>query len=190
VVKHWVKRNRIERYFHEETKDVVLERPFDADRDLFYIPQDQWQLFLIDIMEELDENEAGDEASAAHIIYGIKHLALPAFTAYYSISNLCAMLDWTKKLETLYVIWEELPKLKGIWEIASYPGPEETVNMYHFDERTGRDFIEEGILGEWFDEMEDMWATSEVNPDFWDEDSEKLKIPHIHIRMKEVPSRC
>lgn len=190
VVNHWIRRNKVERYYHEKTKDVVLERPFDADRDLFYVPQDRWQLFLIDIMEELDENEAEDEASAAHIIYSIKHLALPAFTAYYSISNLCAMLDWTKQLETLYVVWEELPKLKGIWEIASYPGPDETVNMYHFDERTSRDFLEEAILGEWFDEMEDMWATSEVNPDFWDEDAEKLKIPHIHIRVKEVPSRC
>ncbi|KAM0248242.1 hypothetical protein ACHAP5_003624 [Fusarium lateritium] len=190
VVEHWMKRNKTERYYREETNEVVLERPFDTGRDLFYVPQDRWQLFLIDIMEELHEYEVGDETSVAHMVYNIKHLALPAFTAYYSISNLSAMLDWTKKLEALYVLWDELPKPKGIWEIASYPGPEETTNMHHFDERTGRDFVEEGILEEWFDDMEDMWATSEVSLDFWDEDAEKLKVPHIHVRMKEVSSRC
>ncbi|KAF4993299.1 hypothetical protein FGRMN_6566 [Fusarium graminum] len=192
AVQYWLKKNKIESHYQEETKSSILSRDFDADLDLFYIPRERWQTFLIDVMEELDENEndTEDRASAAHIVSNIKHLALPAFTAYYSISNLAALLDWTKKLETIYVVWDELPKIEGVWDIASYPDPEDTVSIHHFDERTGRDFKEEGTLEEWYDEMEDMWSTSEINPEFWDEDEEKLKVPHIHVRVKEVSGRC
>ncbi|KAF5661304.1 hypothetical protein FHETE_8538 [Fusarium heterosporum] len=186
AVQYWLKKNKIECNYQEETKSRVFSRDFDVDLDLFYVPRERWQTFLIDVMEESDENEndTEDKASATHIVSNIKRLALPAFTAYYSISNLAALLDWTKKLEVIYVVWDKLPKMEGVWDIASYPDPEDTVSIHHFDERTGREFKDEGTLEELYDEMEDMWSTSEINPEFWDEDEEKLRVPHIHVRVK------
>ncbi|KAF9760977.1 hypothetical protein IL306_004025, partial [Fusarium sp. DS 682] len=208
VVEQWRKKNNLEWYFREETKGHILTRPFDLERDILYVPRNKWESFLL-LTADWDDYE--ERATVARIMASVKYLALPAFTAYYSIGNLATILPWTTNIKTIYVVWNKLPKAHTIkrplpdmedimmpldapvqprWEIDTFPKPEDTVELHQPDEDTGLDFVEEGELGEWVGEIEDFWNTTEIDPDIWDEDEEKLKTPQVHVTVKEIPAWC
>ncbi|KAF4337891.1 hypothetical protein FBEOM_8256 [Fusarium beomiforme] len=208
AVEQWTKTNNFEWFYREETKGDILTRPFDPERDILYVPRNKWESFLLLTADWDDDNERD---TIARIMASVKYLALPAFTAYYSIGNLAHALPWTTNIKTLYVVWNKLPKAHTIrrplpdmeeimmpldapvqprWEIDTYPKPEDTVELHQPDGDTGRDFVEEGVLEEWIDEIDDVWNTTEIDPKLWDEDEERLKTPQVHVTVKEIPAWC
>ncbi|KAF4453204.1 hypothetical protein F53441_4077 [Fusarium austroafricanum] len=208
VVKLWRKKLNLEWYYREETKGNILVRPFDEERDILYVPRNKWESFQ-DLIEQWEGDNAEFRARTKRIMASVKHLALPAFTAYYSIKTLAHLLPWMINIKTIYVVWNALPKVRMIqkpfpgfegvmahitapvqprWDIDTFPKLEDTVRLHQPDEDTGRDFIEEDQLQEWVCDMEDLLMTTEVDPKIWDEDEEKLKTPQIHVTVKEVPT--
>ncbi|RKL07999.1 hypothetical protein BFJ71_g1909 [Fusarium oxysporum] len=209
VVEQWRKKNNLGWYFREETKGDILVRPFDAERDILYVSRLKWESFQLLAVDWENDDE---HAAVVRIMESIKYLALPAFTAYYSISTIAALLPWMKNIKTIYVVWNKLPKAHTIkrpppdvaeiadikvtldapvqprWEHDTFLQRENTVELHQPDEDTGRDFVEEGELAEWLDDIDDLWNTTEVDPEIWDEDEEKLKTPQVHVTVKELPT--
>jgi hypothetical protein len=208
VVEQWRKKNNLEWYFREETQGHIIVRSFDAERDIIYVSRIKWESFQLLAADWEDDSE---HAAIVRMMESIKYLALPAFTAYDSISNIAALLPWMKNIKTIYVVWNKLPKAHTIkgplpkveevkvtldapvqprWELDTFPMREDTVELHQPDEDRGRDFVEEGELAEWIDEIDDVWNTTEVDPEIWDEDEEKLKTPQVHVTVKEMPTWC
>ncbi|KAG5930745.1 hypothetical protein E4U53_002142 [Claviceps sorghi] len=81
----------------------VLARAFDPARDVVYVSRDKWDEFC-----ELSFEGDGLEETTAQI----RHLAFPAFTAYYSFAELGHLMEWFTSLKTLSSVWGPLPELE------------------------------------------------------------------------------
>ncbi|KAG6002527.1 hypothetical protein E4U21_002987 [Claviceps maximensis] len=81
----------------------VFTRDFDPARDILYVSRDKWDEFC-----ELYFDGDGLEETAAQI----QHLALPAFTAYYSFVELGNLMEWFTSLKTVSSVWGSLPELE------------------------------------------------------------------------------
>ncbi|KAF4443725.1 hypothetical protein FALBO_17252 [Fusarium albosuccineum] len=204
----WLKRQKeLSIRFREETQGHIIVREYDPERDAMYVGRDMWDEFL-----GLMEGDWRDRNSQRRMWKSIKNLALPAFTAYYSISNLAFVLRWAKNLQNIYVIWDKLPKKRQVtrmrrpepgeedagpqpfkatadiqprWDISSYPDIDDTVRMLHEDPDTGREFVEEADLEEWVFDMDGVWMTTELEPRLVDDEGE-LKIPRVNVKVREV----
>ena len=87
-----------------ETQGHVLVRRFDPSRDALYVAREAWEHFL---ELPLGENEEVDA-----VFHSIRHLALPAFTAYYSISDIGTfVMPSLTGLETITAVWGTLPEM-------------------------------------------------------------------------------
>ncbi|UPL00567.1 hypothetical protein LCI18_011501 [Fusarium solani-melongenae] len=196
VAHRWIKENKATKQFrNNEALGMTLIREFDRDRDMLYVPRDSWY----DFIEHMERDyEAGDDRP---LCSDVGYLAVPAFTAYYSIPNLACIMAWARNLRAIYVVWDDLPRdpdsmrddvVAGVddvhprVEIVSSPSPGETVRMKHVDTDTEREFVEEAELEEWMDEMNDVWATAEVDEDMVDDEG-CVKMPRINVRVAEVP---
>ncbi|KAF5569689.1 hypothetical protein FPHYL_1868 [Fusarium phyllophilum] len=209
VVERWRKKNSLEWYFREETKGDILVRRFDAERDILYVSRHKWESFQLLAVDW--ENDV-EHAAVIRIMESIKYLALPAFTAYYSIVNIAGLLPLMKNIKAIYVLWNELPKAHMIkrqlpdvahiaevkilldapvqprWELDKFLQREDEVEFHYTDEETGREYVEDGELSEWLEDIDDLWSTTEVDPEIWDEDEEKLKTSQIHVTAKKLPT--
>ncbi|KAM5345762.1 hypothetical protein ACJ41O_011623 [Fusarium nematophilum] len=221
VASRWLaSHEHLSMHFREETQGHILVRDMDPHRDALYVPREAWEHFQ-DLLPRADDRLGDDETEeeADERLFGsIRKLALPSFTAYYSISTLAVMLERMHNLEAIYVVWDTLPKIRKScsggntlgrallgdnyteeagpkvgnevaevqprWEAAGFPDLDEEVRMHHPDP-DGEDFVEVGELQEWVDEMDSMWMTTEVEGDLVDDEG-KLKVPRIHVRVREV----
>ncbi|KAF5705486.1 hypothetical protein FGLOB1_7932 [Fusarium globosum] len=177
VVEQWRKKNNLEWYFREETKGDILVRRFDAERDILYVSRHKWESFQLLAVDWENDDE---HAAVIRIMESVKYLALPAFTAYYSIRNIAAHIAEVK-------IPLDAP-VQPRWELDKFLQREDEVEFHYTDEETGREYVEDGELAEWLDDIDDLWNTTEVDPEIWDEDDEKLKTPQIHVTVKELPT--
>lgn len=104
ITMSWARSQNIRLYFRKETKGHILVRPWEPARDPLYVSREQWEEFC-----ELPWESEGVEGMAA----SVRHLALPAFTAYYSFNELGGyLMTWFTGLEVLSAVWGELPDLR------------------------------------------------------------------------------
>ncbi|KAF5017093.1 hypothetical protein F66182_11031 [Fusarium sp. NRRL 66182] len=191
VVELWMRRREIEWFYRQDTGGHVLVRPFDAERDILYVARHHWNDFCNHIW-------VADPGVQDRTVASIRHLALSAYTSHHSIGDMAALLSRARNLETIYVIWDSLPRahlmLKPMrpgpgtikvhapvqprWEVFLCPEAGDAVGMHELDPETGLDAVEGGGLGELADEM-----SSED-----EEDSEKLRIPQIHVKARKSSS--
>lgn len=199
VAHRWIGENRAVKQLREDGDGVTLVREFDRDRDVLYVPRGSWHDFLEHM--ERDCQESSDGGRRRPLCGDVGYLAVPAFTAYYSIQNLACVMAWATRLRAIYVVWDDLPRdpysladddddddddVQLRVEIVSSPSPGEVVRMKHVDTDTEREFVEEAELEEWTDEMDDVWATTEVDDDMVDDEGE-IKMPRINVRVAEIP---
>ncbi|OAQ80328.1 hypothetical protein VFPBJ_05913 [Purpureocillium lilacinum] len=113
VAKAWMKSNHMEMRSSGGAKKgkPTLVRPWDPSRDHLYVGRDQWEDFCL---LPFEDTEAGEALAAS-----IRHLALPAWTAYYSYEQIGMLLDFLPRLESLSVIWDKVPQLRA----AEGPAP-------------------------------------------------------------------
>jgi hypothetical protein len=58
VVHRWMARNNLQWYDRQETDERIIVRPFDGQRDILYVPQDEWDMFEGFVnSDELDPEE-------------------------------------------------------------------------------------------------------------------------------------
>ncbi|KHN99206.1 uncharacterized protein MAM_02904 [Metarhizium album ARSEF 1941] len=99
----WARSEGISLRFRRETNGHVFCRRWDPARDALYVSRDKWEEFC-----ELPWESAGVEGMAS----SVRHLALPAFTAYYSFGELGGyLMSWFTGLEVLSSVWGGLPDL-------------------------------------------------------------------------------
>ncbi|EFY90314.1 hypothetical protein J3459_006411 [Metarhizium acridum] len=104
VTMSWARMHGISLGFRKETRGHVFSRPWDPARDALYVSREKWEEFC-----ELPWDSQGVEEMAAKV----RHLALPAFTAYYSFNELGNyLMQWFTSLEVLSSVWGGLPDLK------------------------------------------------------------------------------
>ncbi|KAJ4326808.1 hypothetical protein N0V84_002731 [Fusarium piperis] len=193
VAHRWIEESKATKQFHEGASGMTLVRDFDRDRDMLYVPSDSWHDFLEHMERDYEESD-GDRP----LCDDVRHLAVPAFTAYYSIPNLACVAAWATDLQAIYVVWDDLPRdpyslpddqdvagfdVQPRVEIVSSPAPGEMVRMKHVDVDTDHG---EAELEEWMDEMDSVWAT-ELDEDLADDDG-GVKMPRIiNVRVAEIP---
>lgn len=103
VTMSWARSQNISLRFRKETKGHIFARPWDPVRDALYVSRDKWEEFC-----ELPWDQEGVEEMAATV----RHLALPAFTAYYSFTEVGGFLmPWFTSLEVVSSVWGPLPDL-------------------------------------------------------------------------------
>ncbi|KAG5983049.1 hypothetical protein E4U55_000891 [Claviceps digitariae] len=81
----------------------VFTRAFDPTRDALYVSRDKWEEFC----ELFFEGDGLEETTSQ-----IRHLAFPAFTAYYSFTEVGYLMGWFTSLQTLSSVWGPLPELE------------------------------------------------------------------------------
>ncbi|KAF7545090.1 hypothetical protein G7Z17_g9434 [Cylindrodendrum hubeiense] len=192
----WIAARHLTMRFREETQGDILVREWDRERDPVYVPRNKWEDFC-----NFDEywDDGAREMGAA-----IKHLAVPAFTGYFSIGTLAGLLDWMPNLRTLYIVWAELPAIRkslavrppgGMagelhdaevqprWEMVNEVN--EVTSMCVVDPDDGEVSWEEVDLADFIDEIEQHWAISEV-PEQFVADNGEVNLKMVHVRIKEV----
>ncbi|KAH7134743.1 hypothetical protein B0J13DRAFT_89252 [Dactylonectria estremocensis] len=192
----WMAANNLTMRFRDETQGHILVREWDRERDPLYVSRDKWEEFV-----SLEENWAdGVEAMGE----SIHQLAVPAFTAYYSIDTIASLLDLMPNLHTLYIVWAGLPALRrseagrppagpeGVlyeavvqprWETEPEDG--DVTSMCVVDQDDGRVSWEEIDLADYIDEIQQQWLLSEV-PDGFLSDKGEVNLKMVHVRAKQV----
>lgn len=135
-----------------------------------------------------------DERAVERLGHAVRHLALPAFRAYYSVEKLAGLLGWMDRLERISVVWDELPRRgvrmfdcgeRGVvqqrYELEEVQGGDEEVVWLDVDGVVG----ERGGLGEYRGEMEQQWAVEEEVPERWrDAVAGEVRMPLVHVRAR------
>lgn len=103
VTMQWARARGISTRYRRETRGHVFARKFDPDRDVLYVSRDKWEEFC-----DLPFDETAEEMATS-----IRHLGLPAFTAYYSFADLGGdLMHHFVNLETLSAVWGLLPDIR------------------------------------------------------------------------------
>ncbi|KAK7418110.1 hypothetical protein QQZ08_011397, partial [Neonectria magnoliae] len=174
VVVPWIARRNLTMRLRDETQGHVLVREWDRERDPVYVSLHAWDDFKA-LHQDWD---TGVEELGASIV----HLALPAFTAYFSIETLASLLGWMPNLRSVSVIWGELPvprssetarpptapedlryevQVQPRWELEAEDG--EMVQLCSRDPGGGGMVLAppEELAG-YRDDMEEQWVVCEV----------------------------
>ncbi|KAH8694745.1 hypothetical protein BGZ61DRAFT_532784 [Ilyonectria robusta] len=192
----WMAARNVTMRFRDETQGHILVREWDPEQDPVYVPRNKWEDFS-NLEEEWDKEW---ENGSAELGAAIRHLAVPAFTGYFSIPTLSSLLDWMPNLRSLYIVWGELPdmrKSKGAqpegmlfdvevqprWEMENEDS--EVTSMCVVDPDDGEVSWEEVDMKDFCDEIEQQWALSEVSETFLT-DLGEVKLEMVHVRVKEV----
>lgn len=197
VVGPWMVKRNLTMRLREETQGHILVREWDREKDPVYVSLDLWEEFK-SLQEDWDD---GIEELGA----SITHLALPAFTAYFSIETLSILLEWMPNLLCLYIIWGELPvprtsriarppnapeghryevEVQPRWELEAEDS--EMVKMCSRDPNNGKlAFDPEEELAGYKDDMEQQWSISEVPEQFVDDEIGALDLSLDHMKLKE-----
>ncbi|POR36667.1 Uncharacterized protein TPAR_03129 [Tolypocladium paradoxum] len=177
AVGEWARARGYTMRFREETQGHCIIRPWDLQRDMLYVGRDQWETFC---EHPYDETPYGDMAAS------IRHLAIPAFTAYYSCEELGEHLfHYMPNLASLSAVWgkvleprlsrdsqrparrlellaeapDDYAEVQPRWELEDITDRGEPVTLAALDHTDGSMIYEEGDLDEWMQEIEMEMAT-------------------------------
>ncbi|CAI6101277.1 unnamed protein product [Clonostachys chloroleuca] len=180
-------------HFRRETQGHIAVRAWNEETDLLYIPRPKWRLFSAGMFEE-----APEEGSIYERMYArVRNLALPAFTAYYSLASLVSAMDLAPNLTAVHVVWGPLPNVRAsapgeaLEEAAVQPRwaveveDSEVVRMCCHDERSGVTTWETGELEDWMYELHQEMALQEDIPEqYIDDEKDVVKLPFRPVRLK------
>lgn len=169
AVAEWAHARGYTMRFREETQGHCIVRLWDPERDVLYVGRDQW--------DEFCDHPYDGTPWAMDMAASIRHLALPAFTAYYSYEELGVHLfHHMPNLASLSVVWSRVPKLRlsrdrqrpaarepyaevqPRWELEEIADRDEPVTLAALDHTDGSMIYEEGHLAEWMEEIETEMA--------------------------------
>ncbi|KAJ4269584.1 hypothetical protein NW762_001251 [Fusarium torreyae] len=191
---------KLEWYFRHETQGHIIVREFDVQRDILFVPRDEWTPFWAYCLEMHDID--GMRRFRENLV----NVASSAYTAFDSVSDIAPILENAPTIKKLFVVWNDLPQPHKIqyrvddqdcesdapvqprWEIASYPKLGETVHMHRLDFNEGVDDWDKGVLRDWVVEMDRSWRMMVQNTDLADAYTGDLKVPRINVTMMEVPT--
>ncbi|KAM0556007.1 hypothetical protein ACHAPJ_005988 [Fusarium lateritium] len=200
VVEKWMRKNKLEWYFRHETQGHIIVREFDVQRDILFVPRREWTPFVAYNVDEHDED------GMRRLRNNLVNVAVSAYTAFDSISEIAAILEDAPAFKKLFVIWNDLPQPHKIlyraddqeceadapvqprWEIASYPKLGETVHMHRLDFNVYEDAWEKGVLRDWVVKMDTTWRIVAHDTDLVDEHTGDVKVPRINATVMEVPT--
>lgn len=124
----------------EQENELLLVRRVNFGRDYMYIPRPRHEMAKGMLHDNSDNwvrqmqrhgptlSRTLAEASKYAFAH-TRHLALPAFTAYYSMEWLLEFVDHLPALEKIYVIWDDLPTAAAAGG-GPYPGPDKLDVIY------------------------------------------------------------
>lgn len=134
VTLQWARARDMELRWRQGTGGYVLARPFDPARDALYVSRDKWEEFC-----ELSFEGDGLEETAARI----RHLAFPAFTAYYSFTELGYLMCWFPGLKSLSCVWGALPELEYAPTTRRFPRGQRRRHLLGTDDDNDNDDSED-----------------------------------------------
>ncbi|KAF9768961.1 hypothetical protein IL306_013694 [Fusarium sp. DS 682] len=186
VVNCWMAKNNIEWYHRQETKENILVRPFDVQRDFLYVPQDMWWDFNRYYINGDGLNEEEQQVFCDNIV----NLALSALTITIVPfgEDLAHFMVRLPNLKKVHFIFNDLPTVRKVtiqgpntewwcdvpvqqrYEIASAPKPDDWVHVYLRDIQLNKEWEDEGPLWEWQERLEE------------------LNVPKVEVTVKEIPT--
>jgi hypothetical protein len=102
AVSTWAQEWRLTKVQSSETGRDVYVRAWDPERDALYVGRPEWESFV----------DRLGRTSMLGVANKVRHLALPSFTAYYSLTTLVHMMEYMKRLKRIYVVWGSQPTRK------------------------------------------------------------------------------
>ncbi|CZR41464.1 uncharacterized protein FPRO_11053 [Fusarium proliferatum ET1] len=106
VVHRWMAKNNLEWYDRQETSERILVRPFDVQRDILYVPQDEWDMF-----EGFVNSDELDPEEHQNLRNNIINLAVSAdsMSRFDNAEHIARLMLRAPNLKKIYVIFNDLP---------------------------------------------------------------------------------
>ncbi|KAG4282540.1 hypothetical protein FPRO06_09213 [Fusarium proliferatum] len=205
VVHRWMAKNNLEWYDRQETSERILVRPFDVQRDILYVPQDEWDMF-----EGFVNSDELDPEEHQNLRNNIINLAVSAdsMSGFDNAEHIARLMLRAPNLKKIYVIFNDLPRVKKIttylpngvewWtdisvqqrcEIASQPKPHEKVHIHRLDRHNQLRLFEKVYLRDPQNQMDSIWRILvERFPDIAHSVTKELKVPRVDVTIMQVPT--
>ncbi|KAF4955068.1 hypothetical protein FGADI_4813 [Fusarium gaditjirri] len=205
VVHRWMAKNNIQWYARLETDEYILVRPFDVQRDILYVPQNDW-----DIFEGFVNSDERDPEEHKNLRNNIVNLAVSANTMsrFDNAQDIARLMLRAPNLKKIYVIFNDLPRVKKItaylpngrelWsdlsvqqrcEIASEPKSHEKVHIHRLDRHNGLRQFDKVYLRDPQKQMDKIWRKlADDFPDIAHSVTKELKVPRVDVTIMQVPT--
>ncbi|KAF6519330.1 hypothetical protein HZS61_017704 [Fusarium oxysporum f. sp. conglutinans] len=203
VVHRWMAKNNIQWYDRLETGEHILVRPFDVQRDILYVPQNDWDIF--EGFVNSDERDPEEHQSMCNKIINLG-VAAHTMTQLQCAEGIVRLMLRAPNLNKIYIIFSDLPRVRTVtlhlpsyrewWgnvpvqqrcELASQPKPNETVHVHRLDRHEHLDHVEKNYLRNWQKEMNEVWRTVvDEFPDIAHSATGELKAPRVDVSIMEV----
>jgi hypothetical protein len=205
VVHRWMAKNNIQWYDRLETGEHILVRPFDVQRDILYVPQNDWDIF--EGFVNSDERDPEEHQSMCNKIINLG-VAAHTMTQLQCAEGIVRLMLRAPNLNKIYIIFSDLTRVRTVtlhlpsyhewWgnvpvqqrcELASQPKPNETVHVHRLDRHEHLDHVEKNYLRNWQREMNEVWRTvMDEFPDIAHSATGELKAPRVDVSIMEVPT--
>ncbi|KAF5589251.1 hypothetical protein FPCIR_6885 [Fusarium pseudocircinatum] len=206
VVHRWMAKNNLQWYDRQETDERIIVRPSDVQRDILYVPQDEWDTF-----EGCVNDDVLDPEEQQNLRNNIINLAVSAhsMSRFENAEHIARLMLRAPNLKKIYVIFNDLPLVKKIatslpnglewWsdisvqqrcEIASQPKPHEKVHIHRLDRHSQIGHFEKVYLRNPQKVMDSIWQILVQGfPDIAHSVTKELKVPRVDVTVMQVPTR-
>ncbi|KAF5685847.1 hypothetical protein FCIRC_3222 [Fusarium circinatum] len=205
VVHLWMAKNNLEWYDRRETKERILVRPFDVQRDILYVSQNEWDTF--DGFVNSDELDPEEHQNLRNNIINLA-VSADSMSRFDNAEDMARLMLRAPNLRKIYVIFNDLPHVEKIttrlangsewWsdmsvqqrcEIASQPKPHEKVHIHRLDRHNQlRQFVKV-FLRDPQKVIDNIWGVLvERFPDIAHSVTKELKVPRVDVTIMQVPT--
>lgn len=205
VVQRWMAKNNLEWYDRQETNERILARLFDVQRDILYVPQDEW--FMFDSFVNTDDIDPEEHQNIRDNIINLA-VSADSMSRFDNAEHIARLMLRAPNLKKIYVIFNDLPRVKQIitrlpngedwWiditvqqrcEIASQPKPHEKVHIQRLNRHNELQLFEKVYLRDSQKRMDGIWRTLvERFPDIAHSVTKELKVPRVDVTIMQVPT--
>ncbi|KAF5656427.1 hypothetical protein FDENT_3359 [Fusarium denticulatum] len=205
VVHRWMAKNNLQWYDRQETDERIIVRSFDVQRDILYVPQDEWDMF-----EGFVNSDELDLEEHQNLRNNIINLAVSAdsMSSFGNAEDIARLMLRALNLKKIYVIFNDLPRVekittslpngRGWWsdipvqqrcEIASQPKPHERVHIHRLDRHNQLRQFEKVYLRDPQKMIDSIWRILvEGFPDIAHSVTKELKMPRVDVTVMQVPT--
>ncbi|CAJ0555179.1 Ff.00g052440.m01.CDS01 [Fusarium sp. VM40] len=204
VVDIWMRKKDISWFLRPETQGHILVRAMDPQRDIIYMPIDDW----ITIRHFLVMNDVAP-AEQQNLRDTFVNVAFSAhtFSQDQNMEDIAQMLSLSPNMKKIYIIYNDLPPVRKVtlvgehrewWidvsvqprcEIASFPNLHETVHIHRLDRNEYLNRFEKGRLSEFAASTESCWKVWGAEmPDMTNEITGEIRAQVYNVTVMQLPT--
>lgn len=204
VVDIWMRKNDISWFLRPETQGHILVRAMDPQRDIMYMPIDDWiSIYGFLVSDDVDPVEQQNLRDTFVNVAFSAH----TFSQDQNMHDIAHILRSSPNMKRIYIIYNDLPPMRKVtlvgehrewWidvsvqprcEIASFPQLHETVHIHRLDRNEYLNRFEKGLLSEFAASAESCWKVWGTElPEITDEITGEIRAPVYNITVMQLPT--